>query len=56
MRYYQDLAVINPENLIQLSELARWGKGEILTLAYSPDGSQVAVVTSQGVIFIHQNL
>ena len=47
----QDLAVIAPENLAQLSELARWGKGMIFSLAYAPDGSQVAVVTSQGVYF-----
>ena len=47
----QDLAVIGPENVGQLTKLARWGKGEILSLAYAPDGSQVAAATSQGVYF-----
>ena len=47
----ENLAVISPENLTQLTELGRWGKGEILTMAYAPDGSQVAAVTSQGVYF-----
>ncbi|MEW5873330.1 MAG: hypothetical protein AB1894_28985 [Chloroflexota bacterium] len=47
----ENLAVIAPENLLELSELGRWGKGEIITLAYSPDGSQIAVATNQGVYF-----
>jgi WD40 repeat protein len=46
-----DLSVIGPENAARLSELARWGKGAVALLAYAPDGSQVAAVTSQGVYF-----
>ena len=39
------------ENLSNIVELARWGKGEIRELAFSPDSTIVATVTSLGVYF-----
>jgi WD40 repeat protein len=40
---------ILPNNVAKITELARWGKGSIRSLAYSPDGEQAAVATSQGI-------
>jgi len=45
----QDLAVITRENASYLTEIARWGSGAIIQLAYAPDGHRVAVATGQGV-------
>ncbi len=42
---------IVPENVSNIVELARWGKGEIRQLAFSPDSTIVATVTSLGVYF-----
>jgi hypothetical protein len=36
-------AAIAPENVDQIRELARWGKGTINGIAYSPDGQTLAV-------------
>ncbi|MDH5507808.1 MAG: WD40 repeat domain-containing protein, partial [Anaerolineae bacterium] len=44
-------AAISAENASRLVELARWGKGDARAVAYSPDGREVAVATSQGVYF-----
>ena len=46
-----DLDIIGPGNIHQLTEIARWGKGRVYGLAYSPNGSQVAVATGQGVYY-----
>jgi WD40 repeat protein len=40
---------ITPDNLSQLVEVGRWGKGSVLEAAYSPDGSRLYVLTEQGV-------
>ena len=40
--------VIRPENIGQVVELARWGKGTINQALWSPDGSQIAVASSLG--------
>ncbi len=45
-------AVIVPENVTQLTELARWGRGVINDVAYSADGNWIAVGTSRG-IYVH---
>jgi WD40 repeat protein len=43
-----DLA-ISADNLDQVVELARWGKGVITDAVYSPDGKFIAVATTLGV-------
>lgn len=40
---------ISAENLDQMVELARWGKGVITDAVYSPDGEFIAVATTLGV-------
>jgi len=40
---------ISAENLDQMVELARWGKGVITDTVYSPDGKLIAVATTLGV-------
>ena len=40
---------ISAENLDQMVELARWGKGVITDAAYSPDGKLIAIATTLGV-------
>jgi WD40 repeat protein len=49
---HPSLAVITPENITQLAELARWGRGVINDVAYSTDGTWIAVGTSRG-IYVH---
>jgi len=44
-------AAISPENVTQIQELGRWGKGVVLDAIYSPDGKQIAVATPLGVYF-----
>lgn len=45
----QPLAAIGPENAAQVQELARWGKGRVNDMAYSPDGQWLALATTLGV-------
>ncbi|MCB8960081.1 MAG: WD40 repeat domain-containing protein [Ardenticatenales bacterium] len=45
-------APITPANLAGLTLLARWGRGVINDVAYSPDGSLLAVATTSG-IYLH---
>lgn len=40
---------ISPDNIDQVLELARWGKGVITDAVYSPDGEFIAVATTLGV-------
>lgn len=40
---------ISVENAAQLSELARWGKGRMTDLQFSPDGQLIVAATSAGV-------
>ncbi|MBK8431242.1 MAG: hypothetical protein IPL28_08110 [Chloroflexi bacterium] len=42
-------AVISPENITQIAQLGHWGKGRILTAAYTPDGAQLIALTAEGV-------
>jgi WD40 repeat protein len=46
--------VISPANAGQVVELARWGKGNANDIAYSPDGSILAVGSSLGV-YLYDN-
>ena len=43
------LAPISPENVDQLTEMARWGKGTVNKVAYAPDGALLAVASSIGI-------
>ncbi len=45
----QDIAVISPENAGRVIQLARWGKGRVNEVAYSPDGRLLAVASSLGI-------
>lgn len=49
---HRSQAVIVPENVTQLTELARWGRGVINDVAYSADGNWIAVGTARG-IYVH---
>ncbi len=49
----QSLKIITPENISQLVQLARWGRGEIRAMAYAQSGLRFAVATSDGV-FIYE--
>lgn len=40
---------IAADNVDQLIEVGRWGKGWVIEAAYTPDGSQLFVLTEQGV-------
>ncbi|MEM4203328.1 MAG: AAA family ATPase [Candidatus Methanomethylicaceae archaeon] len=40
---------IGPDNLDQINEMARWGRGVASDIAYSPDGSLLAVASPMGV-------
>jgi WD40 repeat protein/serine/threonine protein kinase len=40
---------ITRENVLQLTSLAAWGKGDIRSVAYSPDGKVLAVASPMGV-------
>jgi hypothetical protein len=42
-------AVLSPENIDQIQEVGRWGKGKVIDAKYSPDGTQLAVATALGV-------
>jgi WD40 repeat protein len=42
---------ITAENVAELTEVARWGKGQVLDAVYAPDGSKLYVLTAQGVYF-----
>jgi WD40 repeat protein len=44
-------AIISPENASALAELARWGKGPISQVLWSPNGKQVAVRSAIGIHF-----
>lgn len=46
-----DLLVISPENVGQLTPLARFGNGRIDSIAWSSDGTMFVVGSSQGVDF-----
>ncbi len=43
--------VITPDNADRIVELARWGKGSVNKVAWSPDGRQFAVASSLGIYF-----
>ncbi|HNB51986.1 MAG TPA: hypothetical protein PK530_08595 [Anaerolineales bacterium] len=43
--------VITEQNLGRLIELARWGKGVITDIAFSPDGKWLGVAASTGIYF-----
>ena len=45
----QDIAVISPENAGRVIQLARWGKGRVNEVTYSPDGRLLAVASSLGI-------
>ncbi|MGC8958296.1 MAG: WD40 repeat domain-containing protein [Chloroflexia bacterium] len=45
----QPAAALSPENADRVRELARWGKGMVHEIAYSPDGRFLAVASSIGV-------
>lgn len=47
--FAQEGTVITPENASELTELVRLGRGKPSQLAYSPDGSTIAVASSIGV-------
>jgi len=40
---------ISPDNAGRVVEITRWGKGQVYQAFYSPDGQQIALVTSLGV-------
>ena len=41
--------LLGPENAARVAQLARWGKGEVAEIAFSPDGRLLAVASSIGV-------
>lgn len=43
--------VLLPENIMQIQEVSRWGKGRILDAIYSPDGNQIIAATPLGIYF-----
>ncbi len=45
----QPVAAISPENADRVVQLARWGKGTVNEVAYSPDGRLLAVASSLGI-------
>ena len=47
--YPHSRAAISPENAKQVVQLARWGKGTVNEVAYSPDGQLLAVASSIGI-------
>ena len=50
-------AIISTENIDQVIELARWGKGVITDAVYSPDGKLIAIASTLGVsIYSADNL
>ena len=44
----QPEAVISSENVAGVVQLARWGKGTVEQIAYSPDGNLLALASSLG--------
>ena len=44
----QPQSAINPETAIDVVELARWGKGSIIQVVWSPDSDTIALATSLG--------
>jgi WD40 repeat protein/tRNA A-37 threonylcarbamoyl transferase component Bud32 len=46
---WQPVAAISPDNAGRVTELARWGKGAIEEITWSPDGSWLAVASMLGV-------
>jgi WD40 repeat protein len=53
--YPQPVVPISAENAGQVVELARWGKGVISEVTYSPDGKLLAVATSIGIYLYDAN-
>src|SRR5690606_952026 len=47
-------AVIHAENVTQITELARWGRGVITDIDLSADGRWIAVASGSGV-YIHDS-
>jgi WD40 repeat protein/formylglycine-generating enzyme required for sulfatase activity len=45
----QPAVAISPENVDQVVQLAQWGKGTVEEVAFSPDGTLLAVASSLGV-------
>lgn len=48
-----DLELITAENINRLTELRTLGEGELYSIAWSPDGSQIAVAGSHGLRFLN---
>ena len=51
----QPAAPISVDNADRISELAIWGNGSANDLAYSPDGSTLAVASSLGIYLYDDN-
>jgi WD40 repeat protein len=49
---FQTSNIINPANTNQMTQMARWGRGVIHDVAYSPNGRWLAVASSTG-IYLH---
>lgn len=47
--YPQPATTISPENAARMVELARWGRGTVNEIAWSPDGKHIAVASSIGI-------
>ncbi len=45
-------AGLSPDNADQIIELARWGRGIIEDIAYSPDGKAIALASASGIVLI----
>lgn len=53
----EDMSIITPENIAQLTELQVIGRGVIYNAIYSPDGTLIAVAGSRGIwLYDAQNL
>jgi WD40 repeat protein len=49
---FQTSDIISPANAVQLTQLARWGRGVIHDVAYSPNGRWLAAASATG-IYLH---
>ena len=47
----QPAAIISASNVQQVTQLARWGKGPISQVVWSPDGNQLVVASTVGIHF-----
>ena len=44
--------VLSTDNVDQIVELAKWGRGVIAGLAYSPDGKTIALASTSGIVLV----